>query len=257
MLKRANGDDDEKGRRKLTDKDRAAVAAYMAKRPKGQEDEKFHAFVEAKGINPHGAEEAVYDLLGAKLSHAIVKLGLDMGYKPPPLPKPKGMKTPAQRLRDAQDIGDVGAFDQKTQGIQMQKWKPLSMAKQSFAVSQYSGPLGPGRMNYRNQMGMPAQAPAPMKVAGPPPPGEEEGTPAQYPDEKRASLAQAMRVAIATVAEAEKLGAAVTPAQKLQQAGHVGLSGGGLKPAPGPSIAQIAKPSGYGLPAPGATKAAM
>lgn len=183
----------------------------------------------------------------------------------PKAPKlPSGVLTPEKKLKKTQDIGSVGAFDQKTQGVQLQKFKPMSMMpKAAFATSQYSGPLGPGRRSYRDYMGMPGPTSMPSqqfttnvggKLAGPPP-GDEEGTPAQFPskEEKHASLSRACRNALEAVGRWQtKQAAPVTPAQKLNNSRGVGAPK--LTPPPGPSIQQIAKPSGFGLPAPGATK---
>jgi hypothetical protein len=185
-----------------------------------------------------------------------VKLGIGAmggapmsGYKPPPLPKGAG-DTPQQRLKKSQDIGNVGAFDQKTQGIQMQKFKPMSMAKTSFQKSQYSGPLSMGRFSYRSAHGMPANPPG-MKVGGPPPPGEEEEMDGFK--KKEGSLALAARNAIEAVGEWEvKHAAPTTPKGRLNQSMQVGAPK--MTAPPGPSIAQISKPVGYGRPLPGATK---
>lgn len=265
FVKAANGDDDEEGRRELNDKDRSAIAAFMKKRPKGQKDEKFHAFVEAKGINPHGAEEHVYDMLGAKLSHAFAKLAIGAPLGEPPMPPPsmKGYKppkpagdTPQQRLKKSQDIGAVTAFDQKTQGIKMQKYEPISMMKQNaaklgFTVSQYSGPLSMGRFSYRSPWGMPGN-PQGMKTAGPPP-GEEEEMNGDKTKEKTSAIARAARNAIEAMGEwQQKQAAPTTPQGRLTKSMQVGAPK--VTAPPGPSIAQLSKPMGYGKPLPGATK---
>jgi hypothetical protein len=98
MLKKANGDDDEKGRRQLTSKDKTDVAKFMLKRPKGQKDEKFHAFVEAKGMNPHGAEETVYDLLGKCAAEHKDKIPGGKADKASPKDFPKDQMSMGQKV---------------------------------------------------------------------------------------------------------------------------------------------------------------
>jgi len=160
-----------------------------------------------------------------------------------PTAKPQGLMTPQQRLKESQNVGNVGAFNQKTQGIKLQKFKPMSMMKQSssklaFQTSQYSGPLGPGRMSYRHPDAMPGFVDPPVKTAGPPP-GEE--------GERREGV-KAMKEAAARLKMAA---AATTPAGRLassQQEGQPKTTN-----PPGPSIQQISKPVGYGRPLPGTT----
>lgn len=192
-----------------------------------------------------------------KFSKMAEHLKLAIGaspMKPPPLPKPEG-PTPQQRLKQSQDVGSVDSFNQKTQGMKMQEYKPMSMMKQNaiklgFQKSQYSGPLSMGRFSYRNPLGMPSN-PQGMKVAGPPPPGEEEEM--NGFKKKEGSLSRAARNAIEAMGEWEvKQGAPTTP----QGSPNTGMQVGAAKavaPA-GPSIAQLSKPVGYGKPLPGAAK---
>ena len=263
--KKANGADDEEGKRTLTPKDKKDISAFMKKRSPGQKDEEFHAFVEGKGMNPHAAEETVYDMLGAKMGQAFTKFAIGAApsaYKPPPMPKPVG-QTPEQRLKSSQDVGSVGAFDQKSQGVKFEKFKPVSMMKQNtaklgFQKSQYSGPLSQGRFMARHPLSMGVQTTirpprAFGKTAGPPPPGEE--TDMNGHTEKTSALAWAARNALEAVGEWQaKQAAPMTPEATLANSQQVGSPK--LTPPPGPSIAQISKPSGYGTPAPGAVKAA-
>lgn len=108
--------------------------------------------------------------------------------------------------------------------------------KQAFAVSQYSGDLGPGRfVNYASHI--PPFTHPPVKTAGPP--SEDKG-------KKKMS---AMRDELA------KLNAIASPEAQLHKAQQVGSIK--VTAPPGPSIHQIAKPVGFGRPAPGATKGAV
>lgn len=86
--------------------------------------------------------------------------------------------------------------------------------KTGFAVSQYSGPLSYGRFKQESYI-PPFSAPA-LKVS-----------------EKKAS-------------------SALTPAGRLASTAGVGQPKMGAPP--GPSIAQLTKPKGFGTPMPGATK---
>lgn len=53
--------DDEKGGRQPNKEDKAAIKAYLAKRPKGQPDEKYHEFLKSKGLNVPAGEALAYD----------------------------------------------------------------------------------------------------------------------------------------------------------------------------------------------------
>ena len=129
--------------------------------------------------------------------------------------------------------------------------------KQAFTESMYSG--GTGGTNpfiQRSPRAMPQQTSfpsqefhPPQKTAGPPP-GEDEGHPIVR---KQASLALAALHSIQAIADWEKkAGMATTPAGRLASSMKVGLP---KTTAPaGPSIAQIAKPVGFGRPIAGATK---
>jgi len=95
--------------------------------------------------------------------------------------------------------------------------------KRAFAESSYSGGLGPyGRLKYESGI-PPFQAPS-LKVSGP-------------PSEKKAAV---------------NMPGGLTPAGRLQSARAVGMPK--VTAPPGPSIAEISKPIGYGTPLPGATK---
>lgn len=95
------------------------------------------------------------------------------------------------------------------------------LEKIAFAVSQYSGPLSYGRFKQESYL-PPFQAPA-LKTAGPP----SEKT------EKSAS-------------------APLTPASRFASTSLIGKPK--MSAPPGPSIAQLTKPKGYGEPIAGATK---
>ena len=128
--------------------------------------------------------------------------------------------SPVQRLKKAQSVGLQKSFDQKKDGIGLQKFKPMSMskaqgsvkpsdsvkikmstvlAKTAFQTSEYSGPLSEGRFNYRSYGGMPSR-PGGIKVSGPPSQkGEQENpetAPAPETREKQASLWKAAHFAI-------------------------------------------------------------
>jgi hypothetical protein len=181
-----------------------------------------------------------------------------LGSPKVPTPKvPSGM-SPAKKLRQSQDMGSVGAFNQKTQGLQLRKFQPLGMPKVGFQASQYSGPLelGLGPMQYRNPMGMPGPSSFPQhefttrkdKLAGPPP--EEE---VSKPAEKKASIARAALFAIGALGSWQaKYAAPMTPTGKLNASQQVGAPK--VTAPPGPSIAQIAKPVGFGRALSGTTK---
>lgn len=134
---------------------------------------------------------------------------------------PAGMKTPTQRLKKSMK---VGKFD-SSKGLKPLEVKIssafLSMlstedeTKEAFATSRFSGPLNPERLKHRS--GAPPFTAPPLKMAGP-------------PSEKRAFAT--IRSIPTTVGKVGKPG--TTP--------------------PGPSIAQIAKPVGFGKPMPGTTK---
>lgn len=95
--------------------------------------------------------------------------------------------------------------------------------KRAFTESAYSGGTGPyGRLKYES--GIPSfQAPS-LKTAGP-------------PSREKKALAMA---------------GGLTPAGRLQSARAVGMPK--VTAPPGPSIAEISKPIGFGKPLPGATK---
>lgn len=140
----------------------------------------------------------------------------------------KGFGTRQAKSR-AKDIYDKPKkeYEQKANPENLKTPKLASVAalvvaelkKEAFTKSQYSGPLGPGSMKYHSSL--PAFSAPPVKTAGPPPPKA-------------------------------KLAAPITPQAKLQQSKSVGAPR--TTAPPGPSIAQIAKPKGFGKPIPGAIK---
>jgi len=91
--------------------------------------------------------------------------------------------------------------------------------KEGFTRSEFSGDMNPPSMKYHSSL-PPFTAP-PLKTAGPP-------------------------------SEKQKKAGLFSPASQLSKAKSVGTLKMG--PPPGPSIAQIAKPVGFGKPLPGATK---
>lgn len=116
--------------------------------------------------------------------------------------------------------------------------------KTGFATSEYSGPLSMGRFVYRNPMGMPGPTSMPQRRM----------TTTPEPDKPRVKLSNVVARAFVELGMLEKEGYLSTPAARLSKARAVG------KPRttspPGPSVAQIAKPVGFGTPLPGATKGA-
>jgi hypothetical protein len=86
IMKVANGDE-EGMRTELTAEDKKAIKSYMKDRPKGEADKEFHALVEERHINPHAAEEHVYDMLGEKTAAAfldeLTKIGAEHKDKTP------------------------------------------------------------------------------------------------------------------------------------------------------------------------------
>lgn len=104
--------------------------------------------------------------------------------------------------------------------------------KVGFAVSQYSGTLGPGR-GPKYESHIPPFVNPPVKTAGP-------------PSEKKKTKTAAM------LDEICKLNAIQSPESKLTKSQKIGAPK--ASGPPGPSIQQIAKPLGYGKPLPGATK---
>lgn len=95
--------------------------------------------------------------------------------------------------------------------------------KTAFAVSQYSGPLSYGK--FKQESYIPPFTVPPFKTGGP-------------SSEKKAQLS--------------KRAAALTPAGRFASSSNIGKPKMG--PPPGPSIAQLTKPKGFGVPEAGATK---
>jgi hypothetical protein len=109
-----------------------------------------------------------------------------------------------------------------------------AMPKVAFNVSQYSGPLSYGP--FKQESSQPGFRPPSLKA----------------PVEKKASdlIATLEQVVEDRV---KRAAAAITPAGLLSQTRSVGVTPKVTAP-PGPSIAQVAKPVGFGKPAPGALK---
>ena len=168
---------------------------------------------------------------------------------------PTGMKTPTQRLKKSMNVGkfnpdkglkplsmkvgsvDFAAFTDevgKLGEVNQMRLNPkphvkavdptppnkLFKIKQGFATSQYSGSQGGGRPRYHSMI--PPWRQPQLKTAGPPP-----------PKEKSAAIG-------------------LTPASRLSQTQKVGAPKASAPP--GPSIAQVSKPIGFGKPKPGAIK---
>ncbi len=180
-------------------------------------------------------------------------------FKPPKF-GPANLKAsnPAAKLQKSQQVGAVQAFDQKKDGIQ---FKPPSMPKVAFQTSQYSGPLTLGRFKSRSRSGMPYN-PGGIKVGGPPSELGDKESPDTEPheakreDDKVASLAGAAVFAIDAVSHWEAKEATISsPASQLNSS-QTSKAGPKLTAPAGPSIAQVAKPIGFGRPLPGATKTA-
>lgn len=97
IMKVANGDE-EGMRTELTAADKKTIKSYMKSRPKGESDKEFHALVEERHINPHAAEEHVYDMLGEKTAAAffdeLSKIGAEHKDKTP------GGKADEKQLKD-------------------------------------------------------------------------------------------------------------------------------------------------------------
>lgn len=89
-----------------------------------------------------------------------------------------------------------------------------------FSTNQYSGVMNPPSMVYASGIPSWREAPVKTKVSGPP--------------------------------SEEKTAAGLTPMSRLNSARAIGAPR--VAPAPGPSIAQIAKPKGFGMPMSGAKK---
>lgn len=112
---------------------------------------------------------------------------------------------------------------------------PKYRVKRAFTESEYSGGLGPGRLNYFNY--------GPMdKVSGPPGDAgkKKEKKSCGYP--KMASMST----------ELCKLNAVMSPSSQLTKTQRVGAPK--VSAPPGPSVQQVSKPIGFGRAQPGATK---
>jgi hypothetical protein len=142
-----------------------------------------------------------------------------------------GINDPAKRLAESQKIG--------VPQTQTPKVKPMNI-KIAFAESMYSGGTGRGHNNYVSQI--PAFTAPPLKTAGPPSEGEDK--------KKKAKTKEA-----AMVDELMKLNAISSPQGQLGKTQRIGAPR--VTAPPGPSIHQIAKPVGFGRPAPGSTKGAI
>jgi hypothetical protein len=150
----------------------------------------------------------------------------------------------------------------------------FTLTKSAFNTNQYSGVMNPPSMVYAS--GIPGFQEPPVKTAGPPPPEEDE----PLPRSKMASALEQLEerelhgpgirvpnVVLSAVEDGvrfgrryvhaedqEKTGASgmFTPMSQLGKAKSVGLPK--VTTPPGPSIAQISKPTGFGRPISGAAK---
>lgn len=176
---------------------------------------------------------------------------------------PTGFKTPAQRLSKSMDMGkvdgsaglkplDFGKMQQQAEAAVKMGSVLLAITKTAtgqpvpvrseredtetgdetephiakaaddgghggFSTNAYSGVMNPPAMVYKS--GIPPWQEPPVKTAGPP---------------------------------SQKTASPVTPLGRLSSASAIGAPR--VTPAPGPSIAQIAKPKGFGMPMSGAKK---
>jgi hypothetical protein len=120
--------------------------------------------------------------------------------------------TPAQRLKQTQEVGRVDSVQPKDVA-KLQTFKPPAM-KLAFTESEFSGGLGPYHPFIMRNPSFQSSLPGnPNKYAGPDP-EEEDGEPERYPskDEKRASLWKAAHFACSAVGTWEKR-AAPSPAR--------------------------------------------
>ena len=146
-----------------------------------------HATAKAASIDPY------YFMLDA-----IEKSAFDMS-EVPDAPKTAAGLTPAQRLKQTQEVGKLEETEPKDVA-KLTKFKPIGI-KLAFTESEFSGGTGGARpfisRGYSFQSSLPGN---PNKYAGPDP-EEEEGDPEHFPskDEKSASLWKAAHFACSAV----------------------------------------------------------
>jgi hypothetical protein len=135
---------------------------------------------------------------------------------------PTGMKTPAQKLQKSMNFGSVkGNENLKPLNIKVGQLL-VSLTKQAFNLNMYSGNLNPPKL--RHESSIPPWSEPPVKTAGPP------------SEKLKGKIAAAPMQPMARLNKARTIGTPKATGPK------------------GPSIAQIAKPKGYGEPLPGAVK---
>lgn len=150
-----------------------------------------------------------------------------------------GIAEAAKKLQTSQKIG--------VPKIEQPKVKPLT-AKLAFAVSQYSGTMGPSKfVNYASGQ-VPFRNPM-LRNAGA---SNEELAMAQKEMKKKTKGWTPLTKVSAMLDELAKLNAIQSPEAQITSSQKVGAPK--TTAPPGPSIAQIAKPVGFGRPQPGATK---
>lgn len=123
--------------------------------------------------------------------------------------------------------------------------------KASFATSQYSGTLGPGKFNFYASHVPPFRSPQ-LRTASA---SEEELAMAQKEMKKQDKSWTPLSKMGAMLDELSKLNAVQSPEAQITQSQKIGAPK--TTAPPGPSIQQISKPIGYGRPQPGTTKTAM
>lgn len=193
----------------------AKIREFLLKHP-SPSDKQVHAFAQSLSINEHRLEEIIYSMLAKELK-----------------------KTARAAFAD-------------------------EVMKLSYAVSQYSGPLSYG--SFRQASYIPPFRSPQLKTAGPP--GQKK-TAAWGKGHTLAALTAAgfgggmlLRQAVrqrekkkkkvSMVRDRLKEAEALSPATRLAQSQQVGQPR--LSAPPGPSIAQVAKPKGFGQVLPGAGK---
>ena len=274
----------------VTAEERKAIQNYIANRPKGEPDKKFHTFVEGLGVDPDKAEPIAYDMAckeacsfleelleitksaflagSSNLADNIAKPKIRATNAAAPTEKlrvkqanfptgPSPFKLPndpAKQLAKAQKVGTpddpVGP-----------KFKPLNMLKTpgmtdgtssststsssmkvAFAGTGFGPTGGVFRPRYASLV-QPIGAPAlgafdpQLKEAG-----ERESL--KEDSEGFAKYKKALM--------SKKAGVPATPAGRLASARNEGAPK--QSAPPGPSIAEVSKPVGFGKPLPGAQK---
>ncbi len=150
-----------------------------------------------------GVDPLTGEVLGAALGATPALVKALRAKRTPALAVPDAPKvaslTPAQRLKQTQEVGQVKEIEPKDTP-KLTKFKPIGI-KLAFTESEFSGGLGPYAplisRGYSFQSSLPGN---PNKYAGPDP-EEEEGDPEHFPakDEKKASLWKAAHFACSAV----------------------------------------------------------